>query len=179
MKADRLKKLGVLALVLIPLSLSGCSKDGEVSDEVEGSDVAIEGEVVEEPVVEEPVAEPAPSIDLDFEDVEDRDLPKDAELHFIPVGLGESVLFRDGNDYLLIDAGGKKGATINYLKNVGIPKLKYLVLTQWDNDSISDVESILNTFQVDYIIAPEIQSTAHKRATALRKILFENGLHIS
>lgn len=185
MKADRLKKLGVLALVLIPLSLSGCSKDGEVSDEVEGSDVAIEGEVVEEPVVEEPVVEEpvvepmAPSIDLDFEDVEDRDLPKDAELHFIPVGLGESVLFRDGNDYLLIDAGGKKGATINYLKNVGIPKLKYLVLTQWDNDSISDVESILNTFQVDYIIAPEIQSTAHKRATALRKILDEKGLHIS
>lgn len=180
MNVGRLKKLGVLTLMLIPLSLSGCKKEGSVDEGLEGDNVAIDSGVGEEQVVQEPISEPTPpSIDLDFANVEDRDLPKDAELHFIPVGLGESVLFRDGSDYALIDAGGKKGATLSYLKKVGVPKLKYLVLTQWDNDSITDVEGILDTFQVDYIIAPEIQSTAHKKASAVRKSLEDKGLHIS
>lgn len=187
MEVNKLKELGVLALVLIPLSLSGCSKNSEdaaVEDVSSDSSVSVEsdGEVVAEGGVSDiPPTEPStPSTPNNMKFEEGVEVVKDAELHFIPVGLGESVLFRDGNDYMLIDAGGNKGATINYLKNIGVSKLKYLVLTQWDYDSTTDVESILNTYQVDYIVAPEIQSTAHKDAKKLNNLMSKTkGLHIS
>lgn len=188
MSLSRLKKMWVIALVLLPLSLSGCKKDsveqdvdssGESVEQSTEETVADENTVVEEDINEKD-ANNSSNIVMEFEEPEEvRDLPKDAEVHFIPVGLGESVLLRDHDEYMLVDAGGNKGATLNYLKNLGVKNLRYLVLTQWDNDSLNDVEGILNSFNIHYIIAPTVKSTAHPMTTRLTKLLDEKGMFVT
>lgn len=183
MEINKIKKLGVIALLLLLLSLSGCKK-GEVAEGNEdGENTSVE-ESVEQPPTDvdttsKPDSEPS-KIEFEFEDIgDDGIIDVDAEVHFIPVGIGDATLIRDHKEYMLVDTGGSTDAVVNYLKEKGVKKLKYFVLTQWDTDSLAGVENLLNTYSVDYIIAPEKKESATPYSVNVKKVLESKGLYVT
>lgn len=83
----------------------------------------------------------------------------DAELkvHFIDVGQGDSQLIQSPEYTVLIDGGESDQAqnVINYINNLGIKKLDYVVVTHFHSDHMGGMSEILNAFKVGRIIFPE------------------------
>lgn len=77
-----------------------------------------------------------------------------AEVHYIDVGQGDSVLIESGNHYMLIDAGKscKANIIINYLKKIGVKKLDYTIWTHPDADHIGGAANIIKTFNIGKVI---------------------------
>lgn len=76
---------------------------------------------------------------------------KQAKVHFINVGQGDSVLIQSGNGKnMLIDGGTKaQGAkVVAFLKAKGVTKLDVVVATHPDADHIGGLIAVLNNFSV-------------------------------
>ncbi|WP_223643397.1 S-layer homology domain-containing protein [Planococcus sp. 4-30] len=76
---------------------------------------------------------------------------KQAKVHFINVGQGDSILIQSGNGKnMLIDGGTKaQGAkVVSFLKSKGVTKLDVVVATHPDADHIGGLISVLNSFPV-------------------------------
>lgn len=76
---------------------------------------------------------------------------KQAKVHFINVGQGDSILVQSGNGKnMLIDGGTKtQGAkVVSFLKTKGVTKLDVVVATHPDADHIGGLISVLNSFPV-------------------------------
>ncbi|MTD30139.1 S-layer homology domain-containing protein [Planomicrobium sp. YIM 101495] len=80
---------------------------------------------------------------------------KQAKVHFINVGQGDSILIQSGNGKnMLIDGGTKsQGAkVVSFLKSKGVTKLDVVVATHPDADHIGGLISVLNNFSVGKFI---------------------------
>lgn len=73
------------------------------------------------------------------------------EVHYIDVGEADSALVICGDEAMLIDAGNPdQGSEIRlYLKQQGVEKLKYLLLTHSDRDHIGGAASIVSNMDID------------------------------
>ena len=102
------------------------------------------------------------------------------EVHFIDVGQGDSILIKSGELTMLIDAGEiKSGETVtNYLKNIGVSKLEYLIGTHPHTDHIGGLSSIIQAFDVKTIIMPKVENTT-KTFDELLDLIKEKGLKIT
>lgn len=104
---------------------------------------SIEEADVGAPIEEEP-------IEGDFDEVEEGEhLPM--EVHYIDVGEADSALVICGDEAMLIDSGNPdQGSEIRlYLKQHGVEKLKYLLLTHSDRDHIGGAASIVSNMDID------------------------------
>ena len=79
-------------------------------------------------------------------------------VHFIDVGQGSSTLIQQGNNGILIDAGEKEygQVVVDYLKEVGVSSLEYVVASHPHSDHIGGLDDVLNAFPTDKIIMPEL-----------------------
>ena len=79
-------------------------------------------------------------------------------VHFIDVGQGSATLIQQGTEGILIDAGEKEyGQTvIDYLNDVGITSLEYVVASHPHSDHIGGLDDVLYAFPTDIIIMPEL-----------------------
>ena len=79
-------------------------------------------------------------------------------VHFIDVGQGSSTLIQQGANGILIDAGEKDygQVVVDYLKDVGITSLEYVVASHPHSDHIGGLDDVLNAFPTDKIIMPEL-----------------------
>ncbi len=79
-------------------------------------------------------------------------------VHFIDVGQGSSTLIQQGKSGILIDAGEKDygQVVIDYLEDVGIDSLEYVVASHPHSDHIGGLDDVLYAFPVDTIIMPEL-----------------------
>ena len=79
-------------------------------------------------------------------------------VHFIDVGQGSSTLIQQGTNGILIDAGEKDygQVVVDYLKEVGITSLEYVVASHPHSDHIGGLDDVLNAFPTDKIIMPEL-----------------------
>jgi len=77
--------------------------------------------------------------------------PEDLTIHYIDVGHGDSTLLTCGGMTMLIDCGDDtQGTKIQYyLKQRGIEKLDYLILTHPDKDHVGGAPVILTKFGID------------------------------
>lgn len=77
-------------------------------------------------------------------------------VHFIDVGQGDSILIESSGEYMLVDAGEEdKGDTVvNYINNLGVKELKYVVATHPHSDHIGGMDNVINNIKVDNIIMP-------------------------
>ncbi len=81
-----------------------------------------------------------------------------AEIHFIDVGQGDSILIRSGGSNILIDAGeNDQGTVVNaYLDKLGIEKLDLVIGTHPHSDHIGGLDVVLDAHPVERIILPVI-----------------------
>ncbi len=82
----------------------------------------------------------------------------DAEVDFIDVGQGDSTLVCSDGKYMLIDTGDRdvENTLINHLKERGVKKLDYLVLTHPHADHIGEAAEIVEGFNIGKIIMPRV-----------------------
>lgn len=88
-------------------------------------------------------------------------VPMDLSVHFIDVGQGDSILIESSGHYMLIDAGeNSKGILVkNYLYDLGVKKLDYLIGTHPHSDHIGGLDDIIKAFEIDKIIMPDVVHT--------------------
>ncbi len=86
------------------------------------------------------------------------------EVHFIDVGQGDSILIKDDNHAMLIDAGeNDKGDTVlDYLKKQNVEELDYVIGTHPHSDHIGGLDTVINNIKVDQAILPKV---AHNTKT--------------
>ncbi len=84
-------------------------------------------------------------------------------VNYIDVGQGDSIFIQLPNKKtMLIDAGEAYEAdnVINYLNNLGIKKIDYVVGTHPHTDHIGGLEEVINTFDVGAIYMPKVSSNS-------------------
>ena len=84
-------------------------------------------------------------------------------VNYIDVGQGDSIFIQLPNkETMLIDAGEAYEAdnVINYLNNLGIKKIDYVVGTHPHTDHIGGLEEVINTFDVGTIYMPKVSSNS-------------------
>jgi len=103
-------------------------------------------------------------------------LPVDGEtqVHFIDVGQGDAVLIASGGEYALIDCGTEECELqlLTYLQQIGVARLKLLVMTHPHADHIGSMDAVLRRFAVDTLLLPDLTKAAEYPTTAC----FENVL---
>ena len=101
-------------------------------------------------------------------------------VNYIDVGQGDSIFIQlPNNETMLIDTGEsyESDNVINYLNNLGIKKIDYIVGTHPHTDHIGGLESIINTFDISSIYMPKVSSTS-KTYEALLTTVSNKGLKI-
>ena len=80
-------------------------------------------------------------------------------VHFIDVGQGSSTLIQNGTSGILIDAGEKDygQVVIDYLNEVGIKSLEYVVASHPHSDHIGGLDEVIYAFPTYNVIMPELE----------------------
>ena len=91
-------------------------------------------------------------------------LPKSDVLtvKYIDVGQADCMLITQGGFSMLIDAGNNADGemVVEYLKNLGISKLDYVVGTHPHEDHIGGLDNVINEFEIGQIIMPKVSHTS-------------------
>jgi len=87
--------------------------------------------------------------------------PNKMIVHYIDVGQGDSILIQVNNKNLLIDAGPKsdKNKLLNYLSDLKLDKLDYVIATHPHEDHIGNMADVIDDYNVLAFYAPKVQST--------------------
>lgn len=102
------------------------------------------------------------------------------KLHFIDVDQGDSILIEDDGHFMLIDAGvNEEGTTVtNYLKELGVKRLDYVIGTHPHNDHIGGVDTVINAFNVSNVLLPDVRINSENYEDVLEAIA-DNNLSIT
>ncbi|MDO4632454.1 MAG: ComEC/Rec2 family competence protein [Eubacteriales bacterium] len=84
----------------------------------------------------------------------------DFRLTMLDVGQGLSILCETNGEYLLYDGGGRSHSSyvVAYLKKHGIDRLRYMIVSHYDEDHIAGLVGVLNTTEVDMILSPDYEA---------------------
>lgn len=82
-------------------------------------------------------------------------------VYFIDVGQADSILIRNGDYTMLIDAGNNADGIklVNYINSLGIDKFDYVVATHAHEDHIGGMDDIINNFKIDKFYMPDVIAT--------------------
>ena len=109
--------------------------------------------IMEDSIGAEEVEAEEPEPIIEPKDPDEEEPVSEMQVHFIDVGQGDATLVISGEHAMLIDTGDdSKGTKVQlYLKNQGVEKLDYLVLTHTDADHIGGAGVIISKFPVDNV----------------------------
>ncbi|MBO5241551.1 MAG: MBL fold metallo-hydrolase [Lachnospiraceae bacterium] len=109
--------------------------------------------IMEDSIGAEEVEAEEPEPIIEPKDPDEEEPVSEMQVHFIDVGQGDATLVLSGKHAMLIDTGdNSKGTKVQlYLKNQGVEKLDYLVLTHTDADHIGGADVIISKFPVDNV----------------------------
>ena len=101
---------------------------------------------------------------------------EDLLIDFIDVGQADSILIRNQDKVMLIDAGtNEAGKTVvNYLETLGITKIDYLIGTHPHEDHIGGLDDVINNFDIGQIYMPKIETTTKTFEDVLEAIENKN-----
>ena len=91
------------------------------------------------------------------------------QVHFIDVGQSNCTLIQSKDYNMLIDAGDNLSGNkiVNYLNNLGITKLNYVIATHAHEDHIGSMYDIINNFKIDTFFLPR---KTHNTSTYLEML---------
>ena len=83
------------------------------------------------------------------------------KVYITDVGQADSILIRDGNYNMLIDAGNNSDGEklVKYYKELGITSFKYVFASHPHEDHIGGMDDIINNFKIDNYYMPNKLST--------------------
>ena len=78
----------------------------------------------------------------------------DLKLHVFNAGKADSMLLYNDNFAVLIDAGEEElgESIVNYLNDLGISKLDYLIITHFDKDHVGGASKVINSIEIGSIL---------------------------
>lgn len=167
-EGDKMRKLNTLkTLVLLPallLALFGCTSNIPQNGTLDTrKQQGTQQDVDSEFVLKE----------------EDTPLAGDVRVHFIDVGQADATLIEGEGYAVLIDAGNNNDGEIvvDYLRNLGIQTLDYVLGTHPHEDHIGGMDDVLASFQIEHVLLPSFLSTTRTFEDMLDMIA-EKGLEI-
>ncbi len=83
------------------------------------------------------------------------------EVYFMDVGQADSILIKNEDKYMLIDAGNNEDGLllVDYLKSLNVKKFDYVFGTHAHEDHIGGMDDIINNFAIDYFYMPDVITT--------------------
>lgn len=83
----------------------------------------------------------------------------DLTVQFLDVGQGSAALIHQGDSWMLVDGGDREYSSyvVGFLKNQGVKKLDYVVVSHYDSDHLSGVVGVLNAFACSQVLAPDYE----------------------
>lgn len=93
--------------------------------------------------------------------LEKSDVENKLEVQFIDVGQADSILIKQDDKYMLIDAGNNEDGNllVNYFKELGITSFEHVVATHAHEDHIGGMDDIINNFDVKNFYMPDVLTT--------------------
>lgn len=83
------------------------------------------------------------------------------EVYFIDVGQADSILVKNNDETMLIDAGNNEAGkdVVNFIKEKGINKLNYVIGTHPHEDHIGGLDDVINSdLEIQNVFMPKIQT---------------------
>ena len=99
------------------------------------------------------------------------------EIYYFDVGQADSILIKENNYNILIDAGNNEDGEnlVSYLKKeLNINKFNMVVGTHPHEDHIGGLDNIINEFDIDTILMPNATSTSETFESVLNSIENKN-----
>ncbi|MBQ2409058.1 MAG: MBL fold metallo-hydrolase [Bacilli bacterium] len=102
------------------------------------------------------------------------------EVHFLDVGQADSILILTEDKAGLIDAGNSSDGDdiVNYIKNLGITTLDFVVGTHPHEDHIGGIDEVINRFNVGKYYMPDAMTTTKTFENVLDALANKNLKYI-
>lgn len=124
-----------------------------------GSQMSDEIKAPETTKTVDPVVEP---VNLQSQPVTDDNVSDLLSIHFLDVGQADSILIQLPNDeVILIDAGNGNDVDfiIDYLKQLDIKTIDYLIGTHPHEDHIGSLDDVIYNFEIEKVFLPDVVHT--------------------
>ena len=97
-------------------------------------------------------------------------------IDFFDVGQADSMLIRNQDKTMLIDAGTNEmgNVVVEHLKEYGISKIDYLIGTHPHEDHIGGLDDVINNFDIGQVYMPQITTTTKTFEDVLNAIENKN-----
>ena len=97
-------------------------------------------------------------------------------VHYIDVGQGDCILIQVNNKNLLIDSGpsSNRKDLLDYLENLNIKKLDYIIATHPHEDHIGNMDTIIKRYNIGSFYSPKVITSSNTFESMISALVDKN-----